>query len=228
MVVAAADTLGETTRIIPLPTVGTLSQRATSLTLGPSGHPIVVVQAVDLDASASWEILDPLLEDSARVLASLQNNDPTMTFQGPLLSSWEGRILSLHPLTHSLSVLQHGHGSFTPKWVRDNPPLWKIPGRHLRDYRRLLGRLGSIMADLSALPPYWPSVRGFTVRRDGSVLLAVTASADRVHIEHLDPAGNPQQRFSSEGFTDQVFLTQGRAFIVQEGWEETSVHEFVF
>ena len=84
------------------------------------------------------------------------------------------------------------------------------------------------MGSLSALPTVWPSVRDFTVREDGSLLLMVTATEDRIHIEHLSPEAAPIGRFNLDGFDHPVFLSDGRAFIVTEGIEETVIYELVF
>ena len=84
------------------------------------------------------------------------------------------------------------------------------------------------MAKLSALPEFWPSVRDFTIRDDGSLLLTVTATEDRWHVEHLDPGATPLARFNLDGFVQPLFLSDGRAFLAEEDINETVIYEFVF
>lgn len=226
--VSVWDTVGNRVREIPIPIEATLAQQPKQLLLGPEGEILALLLKVNLDGSASFDImaLDPL--GGARTVATLPKQGETMLFQEPRLAWAPSSLLMMDPLTHSLSSLTLSSGQVTQLPSRVAPPLWSVPRSHVREYEKLLGRMGSTMAGLSQLPPEWPSVRDFSVRPDGSILLAVTATEDRVHIEHLRPDGTPIGRFSLEGFAQPVFLSSGRAFLAEQRIDETVIYEFIF
>ena len=222
------DTLGTRTGDLSLPISSTLAYRPTKVLLGPKGHPLVVVQRIDMDGTASWDIVAFDSLGSASSLVSIPNQAETMIFQEPLLSVSGSTLMSMDPLTQGLSSVDPASGRVTSVAQRGDPPFWLVPHRHVRSYKQLLGRMGGPMAQLSALPEFWPSVRDFTIRDDGSLLLTVTATEDRWHVEYLDPGATPLARFNLDGFVQPLFLSDGRAFIAEEGINETVIYEFVF
>ena len=151
-----------------------------------------------------------------------------MIFQEPLLSRHGSALFTVHALTHEISRLDAESTGIGFVAGRDDPPLWYVPHRHVREYRELLGSMAGPMAALSALPEFWPSVRDFTVRDDGSLVLTVTATEDRRHVEHLSARAVPLGRFNLDGFAEPLFLSNGRAFIADERLDETVIHEFIF
>jgi hypothetical protein len=150
-----------------------------------------------------------------------------MIFEAPLLATADSTLFAMAPLVHELARVELANGRVTSLYTRTDPPLWAVPRRHRREYSRMLNGLGAAAAQLSQLPEFWPSVRDFSVKEGGSVLVAVTAGEDRQHIELLTRELTPIGRFSPEGFVEPVFLSQGRAFVVEEGVDETVVYELI-
>lgn len=228
LLVSVWDTLGTRTGDLSLPISSTLAHRPTKVLLGPKGRLLVVVQRINMDGTASWDIVAFDSLGSATSLVSIPNQSETMIFQEPLLSVSGSTLMSMDPLTQGLSSVDPASGWVTSVAQREDPPFWLVPRRHVRSYRQLLGRMGGTMAKLSALPEFWPSVRDFTIRDDGSLLLTVTATEDRWHVEYLDPGATPLARFNLDGFVQPLFLSDGRAFLAEEGINETVIYEFVF
>jgi hypothetical protein len=226
--VSVWDTLGSRTGVLALPVGSTSAHRPTRLLLGPDNAPLVVVQQFNEDGTASWDIVAFDSRANPRTLLSLPNQQETMIFQEPILALRGRELLSMDPLNHDLSRVDAESKALSVVAQREDPPLWFVPQRHVQGYQQLQGRMSGPMAALSALPRTWPSVRDFTVREDGSLLLTVTATEDRLHVEHLSPVAVPLGRLNLDGFAQPLFLSKGRAFIADEGLDETVIHEFVF
>jgi hypothetical protein len=222
------DTLGVRTGEFPISPRTDLVQQTKQIILGSTGDLLLVVLGINMDGDAAWTILAMDSLGGSRTVDSLPSRDESMIFQEPRLALDSLSLLMVETLTQRLSSFDRDSGSFTPRSQRDRPPLWYIPQRNIREYQKILGRMRGTMGSLSALPTVWPSVRDFTVREDGSLLLMVTATEDRIHIEHLSPEAAPIGRFNLDGFDQPVFLSDGRAFIVSEGLEETVIYELVF
>jgi hypothetical protein len=182
---------------------------------------------VERDGTAFWEIFRFDTLGTAENVLSLPSRSRSMVFREPLLALAGSTLLSLAPLTHALSRVDLDSPIALPLVTRSNPPLWRIPRRHRREYQRMLAGMGAEAARLSELPDFWPSVRDFTVRSDGSILVAVTAGEDRQHLEILTGEMTPMGRFSSDGFVEPIFLSQGRAFVVEEALDGTVIHELL-
>lgn len=226
--VSVWDTLGIRTGEFPIPVRADLVQQPKRVLIGPTGDPLLVALGINMDGAAAWTILAIDSLGGTRTLDSLPSREESVIFQEPRLAVNSLSLFMIDPLTQLLSSYDQVSGGFGPPARREAPPLWFVPKRQLREYQRLLGRMGGTLARLSALPEHWPSVQDFTVRADGSILLVVTATEDRFHIEHLTSGTVPIGRFNLDGFDRPLFLSDGRAFIAEEGINETVIYEFIF
>lgn len=225
--VSAWDTGGIRRDEILLRTGEELSFQPTQVLLGPAGEPVVLSLAVHRDGRGRWEALAYRdLEPSGTPL-HLEGNSGSFIFDRPHLASHEGRLLGVKALDQAFFEPRPGSGEMDFLRQRPDPPLWYVSARQQRSYAGILQRMGGAMAGISRLPEFWPSVRDFTVRDDGSVILAVAAGEDRQHLELLTAEGLPLRRFNLDGFLDPVFLDGGRAFLVREDPNETVIYEFV-
>ncbi len=224
-VVGVWDLQGKPVGEISIPFETTYAQRPTQLLLDPQGRPTVTLLRAEAEGEGYWDLL---AFDSAgtrvRTL-SLPGESRSLVFGQPLMAATPMGLLSFSPLTHELSRVDLEEGTVIRVSVRDDPPLWVVPRRHRREYRRMLQGLGAAAARMAELPEFWPSVRDFTVRMDGTLLVAVTAGEARQHIELLTEEARPLGRFNLEGFEEPVFLSGGRAFLAEEGTEETRIYE---
>jgi hypothetical protein len=212
---------------IAIPFGSSYALRPTQLLLDPSNSPLVTTQRVESGGEAFWDVLSFGPDGAPRTVVSLDGDARSMVFGEPLLARDGSDLLSLSPLTHRLARLDLEEGSARPVAIRDDPPLWIVPRRHRREYRRMIQDLGGAAARLAELPEVWPSVRDFTVRGDGTLMVALSAGEDRVHIEILTPLAEPIGRYSLNGFADPVFLSGGRAFIAREGAEASMIYEVI-
>jgi hypothetical protein len=205
-----------------------LSVQPTQVLLAPGGNLVVLSLAVYGDGTGRWEARSypPEVENSETLLL-LEGRARSFIFDRPYLASHGGRLLGAMALGQAFFHLRPGSGLMEPLFQRPDPPLWYVPLRQQRRYAGILGRMGGAAAGLSQLPEFWPSVRGLTVRPDGSFILVVTAGEDHQHLELLAPEGRPLRRFNLEGFLDPVFVHGGRAFLVREDLNETVIYEFV-
>jgi hypothetical protein len=210
-----------------IPSGSTYAQRPTQMLLGPRRSPLVALQRVETDGEAFWDLLAFGPRGEVEPVLSLPRPSRSMVFSEPLLAFQDSTLLSMAPLTHGLSRVDLRTGRLAGISNRVDPPMWYVPRRHRREYRRMVRGLGGNAAGLAGLPDLWPSVRDFTVRDDGSLLVAVTAGEDRVHIELLTRELEPLGRFSDAGFLESVFLSQGRAFIAEERMDGTVIHELL-
>lgn len=222
------DTEGTRLRESPLPVRATLAQQAKTILMDPEGGILALLLQIDLDGTASWDIISVDSSGVTETLLSLPNQDRTMLFQEPRVVIDGSSLLLMNPLTHKVSTLDLASRVLTPRTGRSDPPLWEVSRKEMREYQKLLGRMGGTMGALSHLPEFWPSVRDLTLREDGSILLAVSAGEDRVHVEHLSPEGAPLGRLNRDGFVEPIFLSHGRVFLVEEETEETVIYEFIF
>jgi hypothetical protein len=225
--ISVRDFSGRPVQEISIPFGSTYAQRPTQMLLGPDGRPTVTLQRVEAKGEAFWDLLSFDAHGRTVRTLSIEGGSRSTVFNQPLLARAHSTLLSLSPLTHALSSIDPATGRLEPLAARADPPLWYIPRRHRRRYRRMLQGLGAMAARLAALPEFWPSVRDFTVRGDGSLLVAITAGETRQHIELLTGAVEPVGRFNRDGFVDPVFLSGGRAFVAVEGPEETRIYELV-
>jgi len=226
-VVSVWDRAGIRGRDLRIPSGSTYAQRPTQMVVGPRGPPLVALQRVGADGKAFWDLLAFGAQGEVTPVFSLPRPSRSMVFSEPLLAFQDSTLFSVTPLRHELSRVELKTGRLVRISSRADPPMWYVPRRHRREYRRMVRGLGGNAAGLASLPDHWPSVRDFTVRDDGLVLLTVTAGEDRVHIELLTPGMEPVGRFSEEGFLESVFLSRGRAFIAEEGMNGTVVHELL-
>jgi hypothetical protein len=226
--VSVWDTLGSRIREIPIPRQGSLASHPKQLLSGPNGNLLVVLLRIEVDGAASWDVLGMDSLGVSRTVASFPNTEETMLFQEPRLARGSSYLLMIDPLRYEIYSLETLSGRTTRTGGRKSPPLWNVPRSRKREYQDLLARMDRTLAGLSALPEAWPSIRDLTVCRDGSLLISVTATEDRVHIEHLSPEGMPLGRFNVEGFRGPVFLSDGRAFLADQDLEETVIYEYIF
>ena len=226
-VVSVWDRAGHRGKDLRIPSGTTYAQRPTQMLLGPRGSPLVALQRVETGGEAFWDLLAFGPRREADPVLSLPRPSRSMVFSEPLLAFQGSTLFSLAPLTHGLSRVDLKTGRLVGISNRADPPMWYVPRRHRREYRRMVRGLGGNAAGLAHLPDLWPSARDFTVRDDGSLLVAVTAGEDRVHIELLSPGMEPLGRFSEEGFLESVFLSRGRAFLAEEQMNGTVIHELL-
>ena len=226
-VVSVWDTQGTRLGELAIPRGGKPYRRLFQLLLTSEGSPLVTLQEVDGGGLATWGILEFDDTGVAREALSLPGRSRNMVFEAPHLATAGSTLYAMAPLVHELARGELAAGRVAGLSSRASPPLWVVPRRRRREYRRMINRLGAAAAHLSQLPEFWPSVRDFTVLEDGSVLLAVTAGEDRQHIELLTGDLTPIGRFSPDGFLAPVFLSQGRAFVVEEGVDGTVVYELI-
>jgi len=226
-VVAVWDREGRRREDLPIPLGSTHAQRPTQIVLDSRGSILVTLQRVESGGEAFWDLIAfDALGRPARTL-SLSIPPRSMVFAEPLLSSTDSALFSMAPLTHELALIDLETGWVESVSARVDPPLWHVPLHRRREYRRMIARLGGTASRMSELPEFWPSIRDFTVRPDGSLLLAVTAGEDRMHIEQLTPSLRPVRRFNEGGFSQPLFLSGGRVFLVEEQPDRTVVHELV-
>ncbi len=205
------------------------------LSLSPQGRPLVTVQKINAQGAAAWEILgspEPAgvsegqrAKGEFRPLLSLPSQSPHMVFEEPLLAWSDSALFAINPLTLEVSQIDLVQGSSSLVHRRADPPLWLVPGKQRREYGRVLSGLGGVAAQRSALPKFWPSVRDFTSSPEGCFLVSLTAGENRQHIEVLTTEMIPLARFTPDGFSQPVFLSHGRAFVAEEGVEETVLYE---
>jgi hypothetical protein len=226
-VVSVWDTTGHRLTDLRIPFGSTYAQRPTQMVLGPQGFPIVTLTRVEAGGRAFWDLISFDPHGGSLPILSIPRSSRSMVFSEPILAVQDSTLFSMAPLTHALSRVHLETGRLISISTRPDPPLWYVPIRHRREYRRMVRGLGGTAVALSELPEFWPSVRDFTIREDGSLLVAVTAGEDRVHIELLTPGMNPAGRFSEEGFLQPLFLSQGRAFIAEERMDDTVIHELI-
>jgi len=226
-VVSVWDREGRRKEDLPIPLGSTYVQHPTQLVLAPRGSLLVTLQRVEAGGGAFWDLLAFHGRGRPARAVSIPMTSRSMVFSEPLLSPADSTLLSMGPLTHELARIDLEAGGLESLYTRVDPPLWRVPLRRRREYRRRMAGLGGTASVLTELPEFWPSVRDFTVRHDGSVLLAVTAGEDRVHVEHLTASMRPLRRLSEEGFLQPLFLAGGRAFLVEEHPDRTVVHELV-
>jgi hypothetical protein len=226
-VVSVWDRAGHRGRDLRIPSGSTYARRPTQMLLGPRGSPLVALQRVENGGEAFWDLLAVGPEGDFEAVLSLPRPYRSMVFSEPLLAFEDSTLFSMAPLTHGLSRVDLKTGRLVGISDRADPPMWYVPRRHRREYQRMIRGLGGNAAGLAGLPDRWPSVRDFTVQDDGSVLLAVTAGEDRVHIELLTLGMEPVGRFSEKGFLESVFLSRGRAFIAEEQMNGTVIHELL-
>lgn len=226
-VVSVWDARGSRLGELTVPRYGSRYQRLCQLVLTPEDRPLVTLQEVRDDGTASWKILEFDTAGVPREALSLPGQSPNMVFEAPILATGDSTLVLMAPLVHELSRVDLATARVTSLFTRAAPPLWIVPRHHRRKYRRMLNTLGTVATRLSQLPEFWPSVRDFTVRDGGGVLVAVSAGEDRQHIELLTRELTPIGRFSPEGFAEPVFLSRGRAFLVEEGINGTVVYELI-
>ncbi|MGW8265127.1 MAG: hypothetical protein ACWGSQ_02100 [Longimicrobiales bacterium] len=226
-VVSVWDTHGTRLSELAVPREGSRYQRLCQLVLTAAERPVVTLQEVQEDGTAAWKILEFDATGGPRAALSLPTRSPNMVFEAPILATAGSTLFLMAPLAHELSRVDLATSRVASLFTRQAPPLWVVPRRHRRSYRRMLNRLGTAAARLSQLPEFWPSVRDFTVTEGGAVLVAVSAGEDRQHIELLTRELKPIGRFSPEGFEEPVFLSRGRAFLVEEGMNGTVVYELI-
>ncbi|MCJ7628945.1 MAG: hypothetical protein MUO50_11240 [Longimicrobiales bacterium] len=214
---------------IPLSTGDDLNVQPTQVLVGPGGEPVVLSMRIGREGKGRWEARAYGEGAPGRVVFSLEGGGRSFVFDRPYLATLRGAVLGINALTQAVFRVNPGADTTAPHLQRPNPPLWYVPRRIRESYdTRVLSRGGGRAGDLVELPPFWPSVRDFTVTQDGSFLLAITTGEERQHLELLDPGGSPLWRFNRDGFLDPVFLDGGRAFLVTEELNETVIHEFVF
>lgn len=222
------DTTGVRLGEIPIPIRRDMAQRATRVIVGPSGDPVVVLQGLDQDGTAFWEIVE--LDGNGRLtgLVSLPNQEPTAIFQEPQLAAWGEALLAMSTLSQNLWAADLEHNQRFPVASRESPPFWALPQVERRKHDQILSRMSRAMAARAQLPEYWPSVREFTVRDDGTILQSTATGETTIQIEMLDPRLHPLGRANKDGFKDPVFLAGGRAFLAREQTEETIIYEIRF
>lgn len=213
---------------ISIPVRRDLAQRGTEVLLGPSGRPVVVLQGMDQDGTAYWEILE--LDSNGQItgMVSLPSKEETAIYQEPKLAVRGPALLSMSSLSQELWAVDLAHGELHPVAVREAPPLWTLPREERRKHRELLARMPGTMARVARLPEYWPPVRDFTVLKDGTVVQVTAAGEETVQLERLTTRLEPLGRANSGGFSHPVFLSRGRVFVVEDRTEETVVYELFF
>lgn len=224
--VSVWDTAGVRRQEIGLETGREISLQPEQLLVDARGRVVVVTLAVEPDGSGRWEATAYGQDGAVETLLSHASDARSVTFARPHLALRGEDLIGVGALDHAYFEVTGG-GHVRPFAHREAAPLWRVPARHRRSYDAVLTRLTGAHATLSALPDHWPSVRGLAVRADGSLLVAVTAGEEHLHIEQLTPDARPVRRFGSHGFTDPVFLADGRAFLVEETEEEVVIHEFL-
>ena len=210
---------------LPVSRGKSLNHRPAKVLLGPLGQPLVTAQKIDEGGAASWDLVGLQANGQPLEIISLSNTSRHMVFEEPLLAFGDSTLFGISPLTHRLSRFDLTGGGSTLVATRVDPPLWRVPKHHRREYEKMLASLGGEASQRSQLPEFWPSVRDFTVQEAGCVLLAITAGEDRQQIEILTDHLVPLGRFSPDGFDQPVFLSQGRAFRAEEGLDETVIYE---
>jgi hypothetical protein len=194
---------------------------------GPEGLPIVTIQRVAEDGTGFWEILSFDSAGIGRRILAVRSPSRGMVFREPLLTVGGTFLLAIEPMTHEVSRIDPDAGSIDPLAARPDPPLWRVPDRLRRKHNRRMRSFGGLAAEFSELPAFWPSVRAFSARKDGSFLVAVTAGETHQHLELLTPDLHPLGRFQADGVTEPLFLSEGRAFTVEERANETVIHELL-
>lgn len=222
------DTAGARLQEISIPVRRDLAQRATRVVLGPSNRPVVVLQGMNRDGTAYWEILELNRRGEVTGLVSLPTDDEKAIYREPQLAVHGPALLAMSTLSQELWAVDLERGQLHPIAQRRSPPLWPLPRAERRKHARVLSRMPSAMAAHAQLPDYWPTLREFTVQMDGTILQATAAGEEIVQLEQLSLLLDPLGRANLEGFSQPVFLARGRAFVAYEGVEETRVHEIIF
>ena len=222
------DTAGSRLGEVPIPVRRDLAQRGTRVIIGPAGRPVVVLQGMDQDGTAFWEIMELDRAGGITGLVSLPNKEPTAIFQEPQLAARGPALLAMSSLSQELWAVDLEHGQLHPVASRETPPLWPLPRSERRKHKEVLAQMPGPMAALSQLPGHWPPVREFTVREDGTILQATAAGEVTIQLEQLTTHLQPLGRANRDGFTHPVFLARGRAFVAEERVEETVVYEIRF
>ncbi len=213
---------------IPLSAGDSHSFQPTQVVVGSGGEPVVLSLVLGRDGTGRWEARAYGGEEPGRVVFSHGESGRPLLFDRLHLATAGRELLGANALTHGVFRAAEGSEEVVPVALRSAPPLWLVPRRTRESYNTKVFSGGvEGHPDLFQLPPFWPSVRDFTVTPEGAFLLAVTAGEDRQHLELLAPDGSPLWRFNEDGFPDPVFLDGGRAFLVKEELNETVIHEFV-
>jgi hypothetical protein len=237
LLVSVWDTGGVRRGEIPLRPGDELSFQPMQVLVGPGGELIVLSLSISREGVGRWEAttygpvgvqaVQARGEEQApvRVLA-VEGQARSFIFHRPFLAPHQESLLGAMAQDQSFFRARPGSGELEPLFQRPDPPRWDVPLSQQRRYADILSRMGGVTASLSRLPEQWPSIRGLTIRPDGSFLLAVAAGEEHQHLELLDPGGIPLRRFNREGFTDPVFVHGGRAFMVKGDLNETVIYEF--
>jgi hypothetical protein len=223
--VSVWDTTGTHLHDITLAPGDAASFQPTQVLAGPADSVVVLAIRIGRDGNASWQAIVHDEEGASRVLFVTEGRRPSAVYDRPLLAWRGGALLGINALDHSI-VRVEGPGPPTLYATRSDPPLWKVPGTIRRRHgERLGGMAGGMGSSVGMLPEMWPSVRDFSVAAGDSMLVAVTAGEDRLHVELLAPDERPVRRFSARGFNEPVFLDDGRLFLIHETLDGTEVHE---
>lgn len=235
--VSVWDTGGVRRGEIPLRPGDELSFQPMQVLIGPGGDLIVLSLSISREGVGRWEAttyghvgvqavrVRGEEQAPARVLA-VEGKASSFIFHRPFLAPHQESLLGAMALDQSFFRARPGSGDPEPLFQRPDAPRWEVPLSQQRRYADILSRMGGVAAGLSHLPEQWPSIRGLTVRPDGSFLLAVAAGEEHQHLELLSPEGIPLRRLNRDGFTEPVFVHGGRAFMVSEDLDETVIYEF--
>lgn len=212
---------------IPPPSEGGFVLPFQLLTDGEGGT-LVLTLVLSPPAEARWEVWRYSWNGPAQQLLSLPAPPPSGIFTRPFLARAGNRLLALTALDHQLYSVPVEGGRAERVFQRRDPPLWSVPRRVRARYQARMGALGGgRLSDITALPPYYPSVRDLTVRSDGTLLAAVTVDEERQHLEVISPDGEPLFRFNREGYAFPLFLDGGKAFLVEQTLQGTVIYELV-
>ena len=238
LLVSVWDTGGVRRGELPLRPGDELSFQPMQVLVGPGGDLIVLSLSISREGMGRWEATTyghvgmqavPVHGEEqapARVFV-VEGKASAFIFHRPFLAPHKESLLGAMALDQSFFRARPEAGDPEPLFQRPDPPRWDVPSSQKRRYNDILSRMGGVAASLSNLPEQWPSIRGLTVRPDGSFLLAVAAGEEHQHLELLSPEGIPLRRLNREGFTEPVFVHGGRAFMVSDDLDETVIYEFV-
>jgi len=227
-IISVWDISGRRTGEIVIPVRRDLAQRGTSLVVGPSGRPVVVLQGMDQDGTAWWEIVELNPSGVVTGAVSIPTTENTAIFQEPKVAVRDVALLAMSSLSQELWAVDLAGNALHPVASRVDPPIWLLPPREQRKHEELLGRMPPAMAAVARLPDYWPPVREFTVREDGSIIQSTASGEASIQIELLTIGLEGLGRASLDGFPEPVFLAGGRAFVIEEETDGTVVYEILF
>jgi len=236
--VSVWDTGGVRRGEVPLRPGDELSLQPMQVLVGPEGDLIVLSLSISREGVGRWvastygqvgvqAVRARSEEDSTARVFAVEGRASSFIFHRPFMATHQESLLGAMALDQSFFRVRPGSGNLEPLFQRPDPPRWDVPLSQQRRYADILSRMGGVAASLSRLPEQWPSIRGLTVRPDGSFLLAVAAGEVHQHLELLSPEGIPLRRLNQDGFVDPVFVHGGRAFMVSEDLDETVIYEFV-